>query len=259
MQPTVNIPPQVLERSAFINKLACDKKHILVTCFPKSGSTWLSAIIGQLPGYSKVDLVPWYDRREQELAFEKLILYHEINYVAQHHCRLSMTTGNWLAAFSINPVILVRNIFDCVISVKDHIEKGEKEDSSNKFWPMAYIPDAYFRWSDPEKFDFIIDMIVPWYFNFFVGWQYFVGKRVWVNYEGLLANPMATLKKISDEFNLGLNELEINHALEKASQMPTRMNRAKAGRGDALTRIQKDKIYRFSSYYPSQDFSLIGL
>jgi hypothetical protein len=257
MSKTFTLNADTLYRWISISKLPCDRNHILVACFPKSGSTWLSEILSQLPGFSRVELVPIHDRREQELAFERLLLYHSLNYVAQHHCRYSRATERCLDTFSIKPIILIRNIFDCVVSTKDHIDGGDT-DPDRRIGPAAYVPHAYFQWPDTQKFDFIIDMLIPWYFNFFVGWKDFAGGS-WVSYEELLAKPFAVIKNISDGFGLGCSDVDINGALLSASQRPTRKNVAKAGRGAMLMATHKDKIRDFARYYPEHDFSQIGL
>lgn len=254
---SVTLTVDALYHSFSVGKVPCDKFHILVASFPKSGSTWLSEIISQLPDYHRVKLVPMFGSREQELTFERLLLFHGINYVAQHHCRFSEATERCLNAFSILPVVLVRNIFDCVVSVKDHLDNGV---SNPDVWrsPMARIPEAYAGWSDTEKFDFIIDMMLPWYFNFFIGWREY-SKGVHIAYRELLADPAATVKKISDGFGLGLRDIEIERALESASRKQTRKNVGEVGRGQALTPAQRDKIRRLASYYPEREFSPIGL
>ena len=104
---------------------------------------------------------------------------------------------------------------------------------------MAYVPDEYYQWSESEQLDFVIDMIGPWYFNFFVGWQDF-GDGVWVTYEGLLQDPLATVKQISAEFGLFLDDAVVERALVGASNSETRKNVAKIGRGNVLTAAQKE-------------------
>jgi Sulfotransferase domain len=254
---SVTLTAETLFQSISVERLPCDHTHILVACFPKSGSTWLSKTLSLLPNFHRVDLVPLYGRREQELAFERLILFHSRNYVAQHHCRFSSATERCLNAFSIKPIILTRNIFDCVASAKDRLDSGEG-DPGKIIGPTAYVPQSYYSWSDEEKYDFIIDMIVPWYFNFFVGWNDFrTGTRT--SYEEVVGNPLAAIKRIANELHLDVNDSEIEGALVAASKVETRKNKGEVGRGRVMTNVQKNRVRRFASYYPSVDFSTIGL
>jgi Sulfotransferase domain len=253
----ITLSAEALFRSMSVETLQCDHEHILVACFPKSGSTWLSVALSRLPSFHKVDLVPLYGRREQELAFERLLLFHTLNYVAQHHCRLSDATERCLNTFSIKPIILIRNIFDCVVSMKDFLDTGVKNPEVI-IVPSGYVPQTYHDWHETEKYNFIIDMIIPWYFNFFVGWLDFQG-GTWVSYEELVAEPSATIRRIAGELRLNVSDSTIINVLAQASTSPTRKNVGGVGRGHTLTKQQKDRVRKFASYYPSVDFSLIGL
>jgi hypothetical protein len=210
------------------------------------------AELSLLPGFERVDLVPDYGRREQELTFERLLVYHARNYVAQHHCRYSRATQFSIDAFSLIPIILVRNIFDCVVSLIDHIDS---EDSANA---LAYIPNEYRAWDHAKKMDFVIEMIMPWYMNFFVGWNDFAS-AYWINYEQLVSNPFETIQKTAGELKLGFRDSEIRAALVAVVQRSTRKNVGRIGRGSILSDAQKAKIQGLASYYPSINFSRIGL
>ena len=251
----VTLAVGTLLHSTALGKMPCDKSHILVAAQPKSGSTWISEIFANLPDYTRAHLVPDYDYREQELSFEKLIAYHATDYVAQHHVRFSGATKAYLNTFSIKPIITMRNFFDCVPSMKDWLDGGEER----IIGPTAYVPKDYFRWTDTEKIEFIIDMMIPWYFNFYVGWQDFLG-GVWVDYDDLVVDPMATLMNISDKLDLNLSRPVIQTAMDGASRQFTKKNTGQRGRGELLlTKAQKDRIRKFASYYPTRDFSAVGL
>jgi hypothetical protein len=253
----VNLSVATLLHSTSLAKMPCDRDHILLAALPKSGSTWLEEILAALPGQTKVQLVPGWQYREQELAFERLIAFHAMNYICRLHIMFSDTTAAYCNTFSIKPIVSIRNFFDCVPSVRDWFDTGSEDTPLQG--PVSHIPKEYYRLSDEEKFDYIIDMMMPWYFKFFIGWQE-CSNCVWVRYEDLVTDPASTLADVFDKIGLGLSRPIIEGALERAARIPTKKNLAKIGRGAALlTAEQKNRIKKFASYYPSVDFSPVGL
>ncbi len=66
--------------------------------------------------------------------------------------------------FGLQPIVLVRNIFDVVVSIRDSLKMAPMSIA------QAFVPaDLAFR-EDEEMGRFITDLIVPWYFNFFGSW-----------------------------------------------------------------------------------------
>ena len=259
---TVTLTAETLQNTLYQEQVPCDKKHILVACFPKSGSTWFAEIFSQLPDFYRVHLVPTYGHREQELTFDRLLIFHAFNYVAQHHCCYSFATEQYMRIFSIKPIVLVRNVFDCVVSLKEHIDTvktlNDKEPSE---FSLGRIEENYFSWTDEEKFDFIIDLCIPWYINFYVCWLN-CPYAEWMNYEELRANPFDVIKEFGRKFDLRADGPAIEAALAAATAPGnrTRKNVGINGRGSArLSEAQKDRVRRLTRYYPTRDFSRIGL
>ena len=233
-------------------QLSSDSQHLLVACQPKSGSTYLTRIISCLPDFRTASLVPGYGRREQELDASLLASFHSSNYVAHHHVRYSEATGVLLNRFHVKPVVLVRDIFDIVVSLRDHFRRESVESSMGFVFP--YMKD----WPDAQLEGFIAQMIVPWYFNFYLSWLE-CENRFMLNYEDLRTDAFAAVMSINDHFSLGYDSVAINRAVELANSSFTRKNQAIAGRGASLDAATKDAIYEMASYYDGVDFSPMGI
>ena len=233
--------------------LAGNKTHILIACTPKSGSTFLWTILSQIPAYKKVSLIPGSDRRENELCKEKLIVNHRLNYVARLHIRYSQPTRELMESFYLRPVVCVRNIYDSVISLKDHIFKQRPALS------MINSVDKDFKnWDSAKQDEFIVDLAIPWYINFFVSWSECHNKAL-VTYEELNRDSLCTVKRLLSELGISASNETIGEYIKAAEKTDTLKNVATVGRGEALSQYLKNRMRRFASYYPGVDFTPLGI
>lgn len=252
-QPTRLIfSPFDLARYVLTGTLSCSHHHLLVACMPKSGSTFLSAALANLPGFQGVGLSPGYGRREQELDPLLMLFNHRTNYVAQQHVRYSATTEMWRQNFGIKPVVLVRGIFDVIPSIRDHFRR---EDTVA---PMGYVTQEMAEWEDSKLDYFIATMLIPWYFNFYRSWLDCKDKLM-VRYEDLNADSVSVVRRIVEHHGLGFSRETIESAVNKAQGGFTRRNQAIVGRGQGLGEEVKARIYEMADFYPGVDFSPIGI
>lgn len=253
-------------------------KRVLVACFPKSGSTFLTQIIANLPGMRKVSLYPVpVRRREQEIDLLRIlqeeiiskhlrengnkqgnltevIKYPDVGggWVAQNHIRCSDITELITADYQISTIVLVRNIFDVLFSMRDHLN------NSAVYMSMAYFDLPMRNMDKKDMLNFLIDMVAPWYINFYVGW-YKNKKHLLVKYEDMRADPHSTLKKISKYIKITVRKKDIDMAISQINPNKTRMNKGIVGRGKAFNSYHRKKLKQYTSYYPDVDFSPIGL
>lgn len=245
----------------------------------------MSRVISELPGMRKAVLVPGHERREQELDenaiaqqvknTQFLRAYWQQNkipgferprgWVAQHHTRYNDSTAKVLEGYGIQPIVLVRNIFDLVPSLYDHlsgnaefIKNGEAPQGTHQNMSMAYVADDALRYDKDTFLDFIADMVIPWYFNFYTTWTRCPNAAL-VTYEDMRADSVKALDRAFRKLRVRFTTKEITTALEKASSGKTRMNKGETGRGGGLPDRVRDKIVAYARYYPGIDFSPIGI
>jgi hypothetical protein len=219
---------------------------------PKSGSSYLTAILGHLPRVETVSLVPGYDRREQELDIGLLRAANNLNYVAQHHVRYSEVTHALVRHFHLRPIVQVRNLFDVVVSIRDHIRK------ESTISPLAYVPYEVCCWEDPKLESFIVKMMLPWYFSFYVSWLDSPEKFL-VRYEDLVERPQQIIEHICQWCCLPCKQADIEIAILKTRGVFTRKNIGVPGRGQSLTDQARNLIYEMASFYKQINFSIVGL
>lgn len=241
-----------------LNKFSKKGTHIVIACFPKSGSTFLKTIIQKMSGFKSVKLVYDYDRKEQDIYYPNLVDIYCQNIVSYQHMKANKSNIDMLNEFSIEPIILVRNIFDVVVSIRDHFY------NESTIGPSAYVDSSYFKLSDKNQYDFIIELIVPWYINFYVSWFYAKKDKLikthWVTYENFISDREGFVCNILDIFNIKYDPQHINNLLREVKNENVRFNKGVVGRGDKFLSLeQKNKIVAYKNFYPDVDFSMIGL
>lgn len=219
-------------------------KHILVACMPKSASTFLTSAIGNLPGFQTLGLPFHYDRREQELDVFLASCLHDQNYATQAHVRYSEPTGMILRSFNIFPVVLVRNIFDCVVSFCDHLNT---EDTAGS---MGYFDPGFREWPREKQLDAVIDLAMPWYANFFACWSNYKGPCVRTSYDEIMIDTPSVIMRALAGVGHEASDGEIRAAIESARGGATRFNVGRSGRGgEQLSIAQIERVRRLFGYY----------
>ena len=227
---------------------------ILVACFPKSGSSYLSALISNLSGYSVASYVPYEGRREQELSEVHIEKVKELeNQVAQHHVRASEATLHLIRAYNLTPLVLVRNIFDCVVSLSDHMK------NKSPVFPSGYFDERLAGLAIEDRINAVIDLAVPWYINFYVSWWHARPGAI-VTYEDLILGGPERQAEYLQALGVKTDYQAVLTACQLTRQQGTRFNVGKPGRGRMLVdECGRQRIERFASYYPDVDFSPIGI
>lgn len=216
---------------------------ILLACMPKSGSSSLSKMLGNLAGVRVASLVPGWDIREQEIDFK--ILEHQLlqnvnlTFVAQTHVVCSSTTREFLTEGALSPLVQTRNFPDAIVSAADHhLVAGHPSE-------RVLFPADFLNWDEDRRYDYMIHFMLPWHLKFFKSWILYEGFRDrWVRYENFALDAHGTL--LAAVRALGLNEDDPYVAAASqtgdASER-VRFNKGVSGRGrQNLTQKQLTQI-----------------
>lgn len=239
--------------------VSSSRKHVWLVAAPKSGSTWLGAMLERVLGWPRVPLLDCYDRREQEIDVRMLTLHPDEDIFTPHqHTRASHPTLGIIQQFRITPVVLVRDLFDTVISLRDHLYR------EHHVMPWAYFDETVYTLSPEEQIDALIDLVIPWYINFYVSWFYAEKQGhcrfLWMTYADLKADHVACVRDVLAFAGVERTEAQVEAACKPSAETNTRRNVGTQGRGQTqLTDEQRDRIARLTKYYPKVDFGPIGL
>jgi hypothetical protein len=233
-------------------------RHIFIACVPKTASTFLKNLLVGLTGYRDAFMVHAPGQSEHELYLPILREVARQDTVTQQHCRAADANVQMMQAFAIRPVVLVRNIFDSVMSLLDFYNRGAFLDS--------YHRADFLSLDDATKVDLLIDNVIPWYFQFVASWDLVERQQrldiMWLTYEELVADKPAAVQKILAFYGLGVARRNVEEAIRdtEADSRKNRFNKGVTGRGRvSLTDAQKDRIRGFARYFPSTDFFRLGL
>ena len=246
--------------SDFTSEITAEQlgKHIFIACVPKSASTFLKNVLGHVTGYRELFTVYAAGQAEHEIYLPTLREMAHANTVTQQHCRASDANIHLMQGFGIRPVVLVRNIFDSVMSLLDFYNRGAFQTSYFRAdWPAL---------NEDTKIDLLIENVIPWYFQFVASWDLAEKqKRIelqWLTYEELVADKPAAVLKVLEFYGLGAPRRGVEQRIKQieSEEYKIRFNKGVTGRGKlGLNQRQQDQIRRLKRYHPSTDFRRIGL
>jgi sulfotransferase family protein len=248
--------------SAFKLKFVPSGPYVFLACMPRTASTFLSEALCELTGFKRVELADAYAENEQELDVPRLLDAYSYGSVTQQHVVANRRTIELMQRYSIRPVVLVRNVFDIVVSIRDFLYT----EGCGK-WPTFFCTDESFQALDAAtQLEQIVELGLPWYFDFFVSWQEATRRQaldtLWITYEDAVADWEETMARIARFYGIEQDEEAIARALERtrARARSLRLNKGTSGRGEtALHESARRRIEQYARFYPGVDFSLIGL
>ncbi|MEX1081164.1 MAG: sulfotransferase domain-containing protein, partial [Halofilum sp. (in: g-proteobacteria)] len=236
---------------------------LFITCMPKSGSTFLLQALKEATGYTDAMLTYAYERNEQDLYLPRLIDRQYENTVTRHHTRASGPNLELFHRFDIRPVVLVRDLLDVAVSVRDHLLL-----EGHRNFPALYAPSSYTRMGSGEQLDFVVDHSMPWYVQYYAGWYeaWESGEldMLWLRYEELVADWSHGIARILEFHGLGDRVGQVEAAIAASYQSALsvkRLNRGVVGRGQLeLSAAQRSRIRDLACYYYRDvEFSFVGL
>lgn len=239
-----------------------DSRSIVISAMPKSGSTFLSNALAGVTGYEHGYAACAYGNVEQELYLPRLIDMVGRRVVVQQHFKANLSNLELLRTFGLRPVVQVRNLFDAIVSLRDHLVK---ENLNNI--PALY-PSKRFREFDAERqFDFLLDTVVPWYLSYYASWHAAAASQAadvhWVVYEDARADWAGTVRRVLSFHCIDCGDERVEQVLNGLREGPkskTRMNVGVVGRGGALmSEEQRARVARMAGHYPDVDFRRIGI
>ncbi len=193
-------------------------------------------------------MVSEWGRREQELdelkVMRQAMKFWSRGFVSQQHVRYSDATRRVLNRFNIKPVVVVRNLFDVVVSLKDHVRKEDHR------IPMVYLREEHLDLPDDALECIIARLAIPWYVNFYLGWRE-DPNAVFVSYEDLVRSPADVIPNVCDQLDFEIAVADAQSAVRQVTDSArNRFNVGKTGRGRGISEEAKLVITDMIRAYP---------
>ncbi len=228
--------------------------RILLACQPKSGSTFLRNVLQEITGFRDVYFCHHTELASQDLFYPALLEFAQTPTVTHQHIRATEPNLQLMQAFGLRPVVLVRNLDDVVLSLRDYFTSGAVRGT-------LFDTDTWMQSPPERQADQIIDLVVPWHLEFLASWQRTERQRrvpvLWMRYEEMVADKPAAVAKVLAWHGLEASPDRIAAALAAVEERPgkNRFNKGVTGRGrEGLTAAQKDRIRHLMTYFPETDF-----
>ena len=204
------------------------------------------------------DGLPASSRREQELSHRIVEELRGRRKVAQHHTCASEYTARVLANYDVTPIVMVRDIHDCMVSLAEHISRESPE------IPWAYFTDEIRTRSLEYRIDAVVDLVSAWYLKFYASWVSTRPDAIFRYEDVVLDGPAGVYALLARSGLVGrdpetFSVANVHQAAEAARGPSSRLNVGVSGRGDQLSAENRKMIRRFASHYPDVDFGPIGL
>jgi hypothetical protein len=239
---------------------------IIVASAPRSGSTYLTGCLRQLSGLEHFRLCTAYSSNEHDLYLPSLMIANRTGCISQQHTKGTYNNIRLAYLFGISPIIMVRNIFDTVVSLAGDLRKKESMDGYElgvNTYSFLWLNNDVKNTDDDALIDMIIDLCIPWYINFYVSWSDLCAQNqvrgFWVSYEDLMMDRKQVVTEIFDflKMKVDLSDARVTPVFEKRYGT---FNKGEIGRGETLlSDAQKTRIRKLFSYYPTHDFSRLGI
>jgi len=150
------------------------------------------------------------------------------------HMQALPANRNFVDAFGLKPVIMIRNLPDMLASYWDmlDVDPVARADGLN-----CLIPSDFVTKSRDAKADFMIDIVAPWYASYFATWKDFADaapETVSVlRYDAFSADPAATVHQALSHAGFAVTRAKCDAAVEKVwgERNTYRFNKGSSGRG----------------------------
>ena len=239
--------------SAIEDDVILTGKRIAISCFPKSGSTFITKSLSQYTGFPQKVIAT--SAEVQEISEQRLEnAYSKTpSFISQTHIHPTKHNLKMIEKYKMDSVFLYRNVLDCIVSLRDmYVERIQ---SNNGIWKGSFVSqwgyyDQRFLGLDFEdQLDYMIEGSLSWYLQCYATWNAKINNDefpcIVIKYEAFFADTENNFDVLLQELSLyGKQKSKSFQLPEKgAGSQGVRFNVGRVGRGrELLTKAQQNRI-----------------
>ena len=231
--------------------------RIFIAAFPKAGSSFATNVLCDYTGYAEHKYAE--PGMHKDLVVQRLRDGNAFPHVVKQHTVALPRNVALIREFSLRPVVLVRNVFDCLLSLSEYLASYAED---NFLMPNVLHADAESRLRSTVQF------CAPFYVQFYISWWRASQSGIetcWVSYEGMLADRGAFFTRILDFCGIRVHEglptsiARCDVRPERPIENPNLFNVGLAGRGVDIPGDLQEYVRSLCAHFPEVDFSRMGV
>jgi len=242
-----------------LDPAAC-ARTLMIACIPKTGSTFLHSVLVEAADVIGPKLCLSYANEENMLSPEFTCSLYHVDKIAQEHIRATPHNLAVVQGFDMQVVVLVRNIFDSLVSMRDMLL------SDTRGSVVALFQDDLAAMDSESQLEAVITKWAHWQLDFYTSWVRAerngrVNATFW-SYEDLMADKVSSVSRICRENGFDIPQERIAAVVSDVDgdAEKSRRNVGVSGRGQGLlSDRQIDWIRSLTKFYPDIDFAPLGL
>jgi hypothetical protein len=232
-------------------------RHVVVACLPKCASTYLDALLVHATGFRRYLLNTTGHDTERNIDARSIPMFLAGDTVSQEHMRATRENVRLLARLGVRPVVLVRDLLDLLVSMRDHAAREPGRG------PAGHVPADFARWPPADRLELIVRFATPWLLTMVTSWLDAARElpTLWLRYDDVVGRPAETVGRVLDHVGVAVPRARIDEAVGRVDPATTRFNRGVSGRGRAeLTEGQRSAVRAAAAAYRgTYDLSIVGL
>ena len=231
--------------------------RLLIAAFPKAGSSFVTNVLCDYTGYAEQKYAE--PGLHKDLVVQRLRSASGQPHVVKQHMVALPKNVHLMQEYSLRPVILVRDIFDSLVSLSEYLTTRNRDN-----FLMPNIADC-----DPgARLKATILFCAPFYVQFYVSWwrtRASALETCWVTYEDMLADKRVFFTRILDFYGVPIQE-RLSESISRCDtrpskpiENPNRFNVGVAGRGVGIPQDLRQHVLDLCACFPDVDFSRAGI